>query len=364
MNGAMRKNGGALAERSESRDFGLSASRIPSSVQRRAFRALRRLRYATIPYYIDHLLAARIDPRDTLVVSGFWRSGTTWLQESLAQLLKAKTVFEPFHFTVPAARELFAHYHIATKDNPFLELYLPYCGDNTLGDPLRSVFNRALRSDLLGRAVRHLRGGVAENFRRRVVLKFVRAPLCLRAAQNTFKMPVLHIYRDPRAIVASIKKTDWDWLFDHLWLQEQLLEPRDGRVDFFGNWRAEILEYDKRDPLARVTAYWALTEKFVQHCYTDMGQQARIAFVGYEELCQQRERILLDILMKLKVGPVLCEDFRILDVDSRTTSEPRRGASVEERVAGWKNILSNGEIAIIESIVQRFGFADRLVDER
>jgi hypothetical protein len=322
------------------------------------------LTHEKLPYHIDRLLAARIDPRDTLVISGFWRSGTTWLQEVLAQLLKAKTVFEPLHFEVPAAREIFAYYQVAIKHDPFLELYLPYCGDQMLGEPLRSLFDKALRADLPGQGLRLLRSDVSEGLRRRIVLKFVRAQLCLRAAQNTFMMPVIHIYRDPRAIIASIKKTEWGWLFDHLWLREQLLEPRDGRADFFGRWRDEILEYDKSDAFARVTAYWALTEKFLQHCYGDADQRTRIVFVSYEELCQKREKSVSQILEKLGVRPeVPPEHNRVLDVDSFSTAQQRRGASMEERIAGWQKTLSRTEVATVESIVQRFGFADRLVQE-
>ncbi|NUO83038.1 hypothetical protein HUU05_23455, partial [candidate division KSB1 bacterium] len=36
-------------------------------------------------YRLDCELSSRLDPRDTLVVSGFWRSGTTWIEEALRE---------------------------------------------------------------------------------------------------------------------------------------------------------------------------------------------------------------------------------------------------------------------------------------
>jgi hypothetical protein len=316
-----------------------------------------------LSYHLDRTLSFRVDPRDTLVISGFWRSGTSWLQQALAELLRAKILFEPCDPLVPDTREIHAYSQVSSKSFEFLRLYMPYCDSHTLANhPLHKFFDRALRAETRGGWVRRFRQNVTESFRSRVAVKFVRAQLCLRAAQNTFLMPVLHVYRDPRAIVASIRKTRWYWLFDHLWLHEQLLEPRDGRADFFAYWYEDILRYDREDPIARVTAYWALTEKFVQRCYAEADPQIRIAFVSYEELCQRREPMLLEILEKLAVCHIARGVSPGMDKDSPTTVEQRRGASVDERIAGWKKILTDTEVAQIETIALRFGFADRLVN--
>ncbi len=44
---------------------------------------------------LDLCAAPFVDPSEAVVVTGFWRSGTTWLQQTLARLHNAKTVFEP-----------------------------------------------------------------------------------------------------------------------------------------------------------------------------------------------------------------------------------------------------------------------------
>jgi hypothetical protein len=311
-------------------------------------------------YQIDHEVAPRVDPRDTLFVSGFWRSGTTWLQQALETLLQAKLVYEPLYCLVPDTRAVYEDHGVAHRTKEYLRLHMPFCAAPTLaGRSLNAFFERALRSDLQGNWLRAYRGNFANNFRTRVILKCVRAQLCLRAVQDTFGMPVLHVYRDPRAIAASVRLTSWSWLFDPLDLTRQLLKPPDGRAAFFDAWRSEIGSFDRQDVTTRLAAYWALTETWVRHSYA--GGRTRFVAVGYEELLRRREGLLLEILEQLGVPLAANADSLSLSADSSTTSERRRGASADERIAGWKSVLSAAEIGAIEAIARRFDLEDRLV---
>ncbi len=324
---------------------------------RRYFKRLRRVK---VPYYLDCAVAPFIDPGQTLVVSGFWRSGTTWLQQSLASILRAKTVFEPFGVYATTGHRIHSHGQLADRKAPFRDLYMPHCSGRLLAKgPLRDAFRRALQGNIPGRWVRRLRGGVAEALRARIVVKMIRGHLSLWAGQNTFAMPLIHIYRDPRAVVASIRMTAWEKLFDYLFLREQLLDFEDGRADFFGQWRSEILEYDRQGRSARIAAYWALTERYLRDCGWEEG--ASVCFVSFEELCLRPETALASIRRDLGKDGLASLPLDVLSRDSDTTSEQRRNLSPEERVAGWKKILSRSESQMIEEIATRFGFEDRLV---
>lgn len=307
---------------------------------------------------IDHALAAQIDPASSVVVSGFWRSGTTWLQECLAGILGAKTIFEPFHFRVPATKKLFKYYNVAKKPEAVRELFIPYCADQALApySVLYHYYDNALRADLGGHIVRLLRQDISESYRTKVVVKFTRGQFSLPAAQNTFAMPVIHVYRDPRAIIASAKMTDWYWLFDHLSLTEQLLEPQDGRADYFVRWADAISEYDN-DKIAKIAAYWAITEMFILKSFSH--DRGRAVLVSYEALCRRPE-LILELLAQLGVQKKINNDFLAVNGDSFSTSARRRGASSAERIGGWSKVLSTAEGELIESIAKHFGFANRL----
>jgi hypothetical protein len=314
-------------------------------------------RQGELAYWIDRALAFRFDPSETLLLSGFWRSGTTWLQEALREVLYAKTLFEPLCPLTREAQAIHAYHGVGGRSFEFLRMYMPYCSAEKVEGPLYEAFLRLLRSTSWGSWVRRFRKGLSESFRPRLVVKVVTAQLCLRSAQDTFGMPVLHVYRDPRAVIASVKKTRWSWLFNHLSLREQLLDLPDGRGEYFGRWRDEILAYDRADPVTRIAAYWALTEKYLQESYA--GYRGRLVCASYEQLVQGRERIFREVLGKLELRPWQ-EDFVVPREDSTTTSRAQRGASVNERVEGWKDYLSTSDIAAIDSIVTRFGLADRL----
>ncbi len=316
-------------------------------------------RRAAAAYEIDCRVAAQIDPAVSVFMCGFWRSGTTWLQEALVQSLHAKLVFEPLYYPVPGMQAIYAHEQLQDKDKRFLHVFMPYREGRLEGHPLYEFFAGALRSTLPGRWVRIYRRELAESERTRIVLKCVRSQLCLRAVQNTFHLPVIHIYRDPRAVIASMKKTRNFQFFAAINVSRQLLKPPDGRAEFFGRWRDEIKDYSEQDGVVQLAAYWALTEKFVQHSFAD--KPARAVFISYEDLGRRRESLLEESLEQLGLRALVANGVQVLADDSSTTSQQQRGATMTQRISGWRQVLSASEIASIESIAKKFGFEDRLI---
>lgn len=312
-----------------------------------------------VDYWIDRAVATRIRPGGILVVSGYWRSGTTWLQQSLASILLAKTVFEPLHPAV--TRELYREI-LYGKDDAFREIFLPWGGAGPHSRQVEQFLGRALWSKLPPVATRILRARRREALRPRVVAKVVRAHLCLRALRDAFHTPIIHVVRDVRAVVASIAMTDWAWQFDRLSLKEQLLDVDDGRAAYFDAWREQIVRYDRGDNVAKIVVYWALLERFVEESFP-LDERNGIRLVRYSDLVHDPEASVSELLESLGFGSVPPERLAALRQDSATTSGDRKGGlSTEERIAGWATRLKPGEVRRIEDIVDEFGMSHRLVN--
>ena len=86
--------------------------------------------------------------------------------------------------------------------------------------------------------------------------------------------------------------------------------------------------------------------------------------MSYEELTRERKSGFREILKRLGLREASGGSSGGLEVDSVTTTEGRRGVPVDERISGWRRVLSKGEIGVIESVAQHFGLGDRLVGEQ
>jgi hypothetical protein len=195
-----------------------------------------------------------------------------------------------------------------------------------------------------------------------VIVKSVRLQLCLRAVNATFHTPVIHIYRDPRAILASVKRDNWGRWFQRLSLHQQLLEPSDGRAAYFGRWSDDIRDYDEGDPMTRAIAYWALTERFVEDSCSE--SEGAIAFLSYEGLCKSPEPALQRVLQEIGIasGRLSCQRaLTAVDMDSPTTQASRRGMPAEQRVCSWRHELTTSEAESVSGIAEQFGLGHRLV---
>lgn len=313
-----------------------------------------------LSYIIDHCLSARTISKESLVVSGFWRSGTSWIQQSLATLMNAKSVFEPLD---PIALSQNApHFNQSTNMSIITSsVYMPFAINNFDDCPaLYSYLKKSFKADLKGEWIRKARKSIKESFRRKVVVKFVRGHLCLPAIQKTFSVPIIHLYRDPRAIIASVKRGNWwsGWL-DSFSLSEQLIYLNDGRSEFFNYWVDDIIKYDKDGGILRVAAYWALTERFVRQCCID--HRPKIIFVSYENLQENLEDSLREILEQAGIKPIYQKKLDS-EAPGPTTWGERRKMTGKSKINSWKKELMSNEIKAVESIALHFSLENCLTD--
>ena len=314
-------------------------------------------------------MSSLIDPSGTIVITGFWRSGTTWLLESMASSLQAKSVFEPLHLNISSYRDTLRK-SIREQPDSYLHLFMPYVEDAERRDAakLRQYTLRALNSSIPGFWVR--RGRTNEDnawmkragrvfsrfrdaFRTRVVTKLVRGQLLISALQSWFDPIIIHLRRDPRAIVPSFDRSFSNW-WHHLSLEEQLLETNDGRSSYFSTWTDEIKRIDEDGRVARLAAYWALTERFVQDV-----ENSGLVSLSYERLCREGENYLCQRLNPFfEEAPVWT-----LQGDSATTFGNRRRSTLKKRIYGWKEEIEPQTIRKIEKVVRLFGMSESLYEK-
>lgn len=311
---------------------------------------------------VDRALAPLVEPTASILVSGFMRSGTTWLQESLAEALGAKTVFEPLDPRLDGVRpgENGDDGSRAFADGGVRALRLPFCDpERPLPSPFRAHLLRALRGALPDDRTRRLRRGLVEAARRRVVAKTVRGALWIGAARRALGLTVVHVRRDPRAVAASVRDVGWgSGRFWDLSLARHFLAPGDGRASWFGRFGDPIGRYDADgSPVARFAAYWALSEWFVER--TRPEEDPGFVTVTYEELADRRS----DALSRLPGGrrrAGTAPEGALLRRDSDTTLPARRGVPATLRARDWRQRLSKRERREVESAVREFGMEHRL----
>ena len=327
-------------------------------------------------WLLDAVVGAMISPSDATIISGFWRSGTTWLLQSVANSLDAKSLFEPLLPHIGPYEKAFSARYPSSLFSKRVKSggIMPYCSHDLDDFPgLKRHLRHMLVGALPGHFVRTVRESkkkgekttsritrfryrIQEAFRRHIVVKLVRGALILPLIAEEFHPNILHVRRDPRAVVASYKRQDWtDWMKESS-LQDLLLSPPDGRSDVFRRWEQEIQNIDEMGYAARIAGYWALTEWYVDR----HGNESNIASVRYERLCTEGAGHLNDALSAMRSDIHVEENF--LRRESHTSNRSP-GENARSRIWGWKKEMPLDDIRKVETAVDMVGMTDSLVEE-
>jgi hypothetical protein len=294
---------------------------------------------------LDHACARTGWSRPVVLVTGFWRSGTTWLQELLAAALAAKTTFEPLSPRIPEYAALMAPCRL--PGYAALEAFMP-CLDRTPDEALWRYLDDAFHGFCSGHFTLLCRTTVRESLRRRVVVKCVRLQFGHTAVHERYGVPVVHLRRHPCAVAASLKTTRWAWSFGDVRLVDIGFGAEGHRLEPFGadaERLARLIGRFDTDPLSRAAAYWALTERYVEERLADRSW-ARV--LAYEAAVARPEAALADIGAFLR-APTL--DGLEAARDSPVTEPESLGLSGQARAAAWRHRLTAEEIDRVREIV-------------
>ena len=267
-----------------------------------------------------------------LLVSGFWRSGTTWLQEMLGTALGAKTVFEPLSPMEPVrCAALLAQYPDDTEDLRQATVPGP-CPDDA---GFWRYLGRTCHGSLATEYLMSCRRDVAESFRRDIVVKDVRLQANLAEFHRRFGVPVVHVRRHPCAVVASLVAADWHWSFANVTLAALL--PRLGSA-VPDHARLRLLTRFDADPVDRIAACWAVTERAAAAA---LEAQPWGALVAYEAFAAAPRQVLDTLCGRLRLRQVAAVDFSAPSASVSPEAFAAYGAPPRER---WRAQLTERDI--------------------
>lgn len=276
---------------------------------------------------VDWTLARLHAARPVALVSGFWRSGTTWVQECLAEALSAKTVFEPLSPLDPRRRAMLAALRL-----PYDSLQAAMPGPLTDDDPLWGFLDHACTGRHTSNFTLNCRSSLRDSFATRIVVKDVRMPFNLAGFHRRFGIPVLHLRRHPCAVAASLLAADWDWSFSRVGLGHLLPDIDD---------RSAVLGDCDGDGLSRIAAWWAVTERHA-------AASLRGCVWGHEAIYEEVARDPAPAFAAL-CGWLGLPQRRVPRF-ARVSASTVGAAAPRDR---WRSSLSRREIARVEAIVTR-----------
>lgn len=270
--------------------------------------------------------------RDRLVVTGFWRSGTTWILQQAADALKAKTIFEPL---APSSGAFWTDRPFA-NERANCELFMPLS--------LAELSERARHMTLGAIAGRGQTGfaffcrqSLTEATRLNAVAKFTRAGFLVPGLLSSTDARFIHVRRHPGAVYASLRDMDWGWSIRDVSLTRLYGQPRASEPAALKEIRKALLANDQ-SPARRIAALWALSEHAV-HTAAKTSPPGRILELSYSDLVLERASLsaaleTLGFELKAEPDPTLV---------SPVTSSKRLTADSHQRLNSWQDQLDRKE---------------------
>jgi hypothetical protein len=183
-----------------------------------------------------------------VLVTGAIRTGTTWVGETLARSPDLEYIWEPYNPLVRAwPHSLVPHFMTG-----------PYDAQPLVDDIATSLVGLHSRGGLIGHpesfgreVQRRYRFAAARRAKRAALIKDPLAVLLARHLQERFGFRVVLCVRHPAGFVASCMRLGWDYDFENLLAQPQLMQR-------LSPWREEMeATVGRTGPmLHRVTLLW------------------------------------------------------------------------------------------------------------
>lgn len=271
------------------------------------------------------------DHRDSVLLAGGGRSGTTWLSDVLNWRNGYRVMYEPFHAKrVPICAAFRPHQYIRPDNDDVRYL-----------EPARQIFTGRIHNGWVDQQTRGI-------FARKRLIKDVRLLLSLRWIYEHFPgMPIVVIMRHPCATALSRLQMQWEGDFSNFLEQPELM------TDWLDPFRDELQE--QPDPFLRHVLLWCVEYTLMVRPF----RKGEVYFAFYERLCTSPEADLPALcgFVGAKYDPRMLEALSVPSMQATrarrlTPSEIIRGGDL---VSSWRSHVTPQRYDAARKMLRRFG---------
>jgi Sulfotransferase domain len=292
-----------------------------------------------------------------ILVTGSHRSGTTWVGRTISQHPKVRYVHEPFNVSRPnhsmslRLDTWFTHYQSSNRKNDIKASFDILLQSSSLQNALHVCRRAGLDVKTPLRFGKHLI--LWTLFRPRVLIKDPIALLSAGWLHETYNLKVICMIRNPLAFVGSLKVAGWDFDFQHMQKQKELIQtlliPFNDEIDKLCSYRGKFID--------RACLLWNLLHLAILEY---QKQYPSWLFVRHEDLADDPELGFLRIFDYLKLNmnrniQEYIEEFASEQNSTEAKASIYQPRNSKESLGTWKNRLSPDEIARVRIATKNIG---------
>lgn len=266
--------------------------------------------------------------RDTILLAGTGRSGTTWIQDIINYKNNYRIVFEPFNSRKVDLWSDFKYRQYIRPENKEKKFSIP--AGLILSGRVHGKWVDSHNKKLLAT---------------KRIVKDIRINLFLKWIKKNFnELSMIFIIRHPIAVALSRQKLSWDTYLDVFLSQEDLLE------DYLFEFKDQIEAAKKRNEFEKNIFHWCIEN------YVPLKQFAEsdIYIAYYEDFCIHPEREVQ------KMFKYLGKEYnsKVLKKIDHPSATSRRGSAImkgADLIKSWKNKVDEEQIKKAGDILENFG---------
>lgn len=277
--------------------------------------------------------------KDTVLVFGSGRSGTSWLCETMARPKGYRLLFEPEHEDhVPEGRVLTDQLLIPGNSFPDADKFL------------HKLYRNRIDNDWIAQhSFRKYKVHLWPFLVKKKIVKFVRCNLGMHYISEKFDGHIVYIQRNPYSTLYSQNRVKFPWLYDLSRFRQQP-ELCGALMEFY---HFDITDA-KYTALQKLAIRWSIENIFPFRYFKSSPLMQRIIVLNYEELINNVERY-----ENLLQQTGLQKPANLLELMQKPSSKthPMSGILNSEGI-DYKNLFSENDLEEIDGILKTFGYTE------